>query len=71
MVQQVEPAEREQHRTEERPYVAEVKPPQDGDVTIVWKNKKAVEIYIVVRTWEVPLQITISLLLDASLEAAA
>ncbi|EBQ2039270.1 DUF2586 family protein, partial [Salmonella enterica subsp. enterica] len=49
----------------------EVKPPQDGDVTIVWKNKKAVDIYIVVRTYEVPLQITISLLLDASLEASA
>ncbi|MDI5536189.1 hypothetical protein MJM28_28310, partial [Salmonella enterica subsp. enterica serovar Montevideo] len=28
------------------------------------------DIYIVVRTYEVPLQITISLLLDASLEAA-
>ena len=52
-------------------FPGEVKPPQDGDVSIVWKSKKAVEIYIVVRTWEVPLQITISLLLDASLEAAA
>ena len=52
-------------------FPGEVKPPQDGDVTIVWKNKKAVDIYIVVRTWEVPLQITISLLLDASLEATA
>ncbi|HDO8388020.1 TPA: DUF2586 family protein, partial [Salmonella enterica subsp. enterica serovar Concord] len=52
-------------------FPGEVKPPQDGDVTIVWKNKKAVDIYIVVRTYEVPLQITISLLLDASLEASA
>lgn len=52
-------------------FPGEVKPPQDGDVSIVWKSKKAVEIYIVVRTWEVPLQITISLLLDASLEATA
>lgn len=52
-------------------FPGEVKPPQDGDVTIVWKNKKAVDIYVVVRTWEVPLQITISLLLDASLEATA
>lgn len=52
-------------------FPGEVKPPQDGDVSIVWKTKKAVEIYIVVRTYEVPLQITISLLLDASLEAAA
>lgn len=49
-------------------FPGEVKPPQDGDITIVWKNKKAVDIYIVVRTYEVPLQITISLLLDASLE---
>ncbi|MCV4939744.1 DUF2586 domain-containing protein, partial [Escherichia coli] len=38
---------------------------------IVWKSKKAVDIYIVVRTYEVPLQITISLLLDAGQEAAA
>jgi len=52
-------------------FPGEVKPPQDGDVTIVWKNKKAVDIYIVVRTYEVPLQITINLLLDASLENAA
>lgn len=50
-------------------FPGEVKPPQDGDVTIVWKSKKAVDIYIVVRTYEVPLQITISLMLDASLEA--
>ena len=52
-------------------FPGEVKPPQEGDVTIVWKNKKTVDIYLVVRTLEVPLQITISLLLDASLEAAA
>jgi hypothetical protein len=52
-------------------FPGEVKPPQDGDVTIVWQNKKAVSIYMVVRTYEVPLQISISLLLDSSLEATA
>ncbi|KLE96843.1 DUF2586 domain-containing protein [Klebsiella aerogenes] len=52
-------------------FPGEVKPPQDGDVAIVWKSKKAVDIYIVVRTYEVPLQITINLMLDASLETAA
>lgn len=52
-------------------FPGEVKPPQDGDVSIVWKTKKQVEIYIVVRTYEVPLQISISLLLDQSLEASA
>ena len=50
-------------------FPGEVKPPQDGDVSIVWKTKKSVEIYIVIRTYEVPLQITIGLMLDASLEA--
>jgi hypothetical protein len=48
-----------------------VKAPQDGDVQIVWKTKKHVEIYIVVRLYEVPLQITISLLLDQTTEASA
>ena len=52
-------------------FPGEVKPPQEGDVTIVWKSKKAVDIYIVVRTYEVPLQITINLMMDASLEATA
>lgn len=52
-------------------FPGEVKAPQDGDVTIVWKNKKTVDIYIVVRTYEVPLQITINLLLDSSLEVSA
>ncbi|EOW6671119.1 DUF2586 domain-containing protein [Cronobacter dublinensis] len=52
-------------------FPGEVKPPQDGDVSIVWKTKKQVEIYIVVRTYEVPLQISISLVLDQGLEASA
>lgn len=52
-------------------FPGETKPPQDGDVQIVWKTKKHVEIYIVVRTYEVPLQITISLLLDQNTEASA
>lgn len=52
-------------------FPGEVKPPQDGDVLIVWKTKKHVEIYIVVRTFEVPLQISISLLLDQNTEAIA
>lgn len=50
-------------------FPGEVKPPKDGDVSILWKTKKSVEIYIVIRTYEVPLQITIGLMLDASLEA--
>ncbi len=51
-------------------FPGEVKPPQDGDVTIVWKNKRR-WIFTLWYALEVPLQITISLLLDASLEATA
>lgn len=46
-------------------FPGEVRPPQDGDVTIVWKSPTQVEIYIVVRTYECPKGITVSLLLDA------
>ncbi|MEH0864740.1 DUF2586 domain-containing protein [Phytobacter diazotrophicus] len=52
-------------------FPGEVKSPQDSDVQIVWKTKKHVEIYIVVRTYEMPLQISISLLLDQTTEASA
>ena len=52
-------------------FPGEVKSPQDSDVQIVWKTKKHVEIYIVVRTYEMPLQISISLLLDQATEASA
>lgn len=52
-------------------FPGEVKPPQDGDVKIVWKSKKHVEIYIVVRLYEVALQISISLMLDQTTETNA
>lgn len=52
-------------------FPGEVKPPKDGDVKIVWKTRKHVEIYIVLRPFEVPLQISISLLLDQTVEASA
>lgn len=46
-------------------FPGEVMPPQDGDVTITWKSPTQVEIYMVVRTYECPKGITVSLLLDA------
>ncbi|MGD8163363.1 DUF2586 domain-containing protein [Pantoea sp. FN0307] len=48
-------------------FSGEVKPPQDDDVTISWQSKEKVAIYIVVRPYECPKDITVSLLLDASL----
>ena len=52
-------------------FPGEVKPPKDGDVKIVWKTRKHVEIYIVLRPFDVPLQISVSLLLDQTVEASA
>ncbi|ADM97091.1 Conserved hypothetical phage protein [Dickeya dadantii 3937] len=52
-------------------FPGEVKPPKDGDVVIAWRSKTAVEIYLVVRTYECPKGITVSLVLDMSLEGSA
>lgn len=52
-------------------FPGEVKSPKDGDVTIVWQTRKKVEVYVVIRPYEMPLEITINLMLDASLEGGA
>ncbi|QBY41988.1 DUF2586 domain-containing protein [Arsenophonus nasoniae] len=50
-------------------FPGECQPPQEGDVAIVWKTKNTVDIYITVRTYACPKGITVSILLDAKLEA--
>ncbi|PHM39802.1 phage tail protein [Xenorhabdus mauleonii] len=45
-------------------FPGEVKSPEDGDIVITWRNKNTVEIYITIRTYECPKEITASLLLD-------
>ncbi|HDL6935956.1 TPA: DUF2586 family protein [Yersinia enterocolitica] len=49
-------------------FPGEVKPPQEGDVVITWRTATKVEIYIVVRPYECPKGITVSLMLDTTLE---
>lgn len=49
-------------------FPGEVKKPRDGDIVITWKTQKIVDIYVVVRTRDIPMQITISLMLDGSLD---
>lgn len=51
-------------------FPGEVKPPQEEDVVITWRTNTQVEIYIVVRPYECPKGITVSLLLDTSLEGS-
>ncbi len=46
-------------------FPGEVMTPQDGDVMITWKSATQVEIYMVVRTYECPKGITVSLLLNS------
>ncbi|CAI0751783.1 Protein of uncharacterised function (DUF2586) [Serratia entomophila] len=52
-------------------FPGEVKAPLDGDVKITWRTSTKVEIYLVIRTYECPKGITVSLMLDNSLEGAA
>ncbi|VEA95896.1 DUF2586 domain-containing protein [Yersinia pseudotuberculosis] len=49
-------------------FPGEVKPPKEGDVVITWRTATKVEIYIVVRPYECPKSITVSLMLDTALE---
>lgn len=50
------------------PFPGEVKPPQDGDITITWTSNEAVQIFLVVRPYESAKEIGVSIELDTSLE---
>lgn len=52
-------------------FPGEVKPPKDGDITINWKTKYQVEIYMVATPYNCPKQITCNLMLDLSNQAEA
>lgn len=49
-------------------FPGEVKPPQEGDVQIVWRSATKVEIYLVIRPYACPKGITVSLEVDRTLE---
>lgn len=51
------------------PFPGEVKPPKDGDVTIVWATSTHVQVYLVVRPYESAKEISVSIELDTSLES--
>lgn len=50
-------------------FPGEVKPPKQGDVSIVWTSSVKVQIFIVVRPYESAKEISISIELDTSLES--
>lgn len=47
-------------------FPGEIQPPQEGDITIVWTSNKAVTIYMVLRPYNSPKEITVNILLDLS-----
>ena len=52
-------------------FPGEVKPPQEGDIKIMWETPKKVVVGMIVRPYEVPLQIVVNIALDTTLEASA
>lgn len=49
-------------------FPGEVKTPKEGDVTITWINNKSVQIYTLVRVTDIPLKITINILITNELD---
>ncbi|EEV9022321.1 DUF2586 family protein [Escherichia coli] len=49
-------------------FPGEIKPPQNGDVKIVWVNEKTVSIWIIVRPYACPKEIRVGIQLDYPLE---
>lgn len=47
-------------------FPGEIEPPKDGDVTLVWKSKTAVEAYLVLRPLNCPKDLTANIALDLS-----
>lgn len=52
------------------PFPAELKPPQDGDVSINWITRTQVEIFMKARPFEIPKDITANIVLDLSAPVA-
>jgi hypothetical protein len=47
-------------------FPGEIQPPVEGDIQIVWPTNKSVVIYLVVRPYNSPKEITVNILLDLS-----
>ncbi len=47
-------------------FPGDIQPPKDGDISIVWTSNKAVTIYMIVRPYNSPKEITVNILLDLS-----
>ena len=50
-------------------FPGEIEPPKDGDVTLVWKSKTAVEAYLKLRPYNSPKDLTANIALDLSTDS--
>lgn len=49
-------------------FPGDIQPPKDGDITLVWKTRTAIEAYLTVRPYNCPKDLTANIALDLSLE---
>ncbi|MEB0090065.1 DUF2586 domain-containing protein [Pseudomonas sp. CCI4.2] len=48
-------------------FPGDIQPPKDGDITLVWKSRTAIEAYLMVRPYNCPKDLTANIALDLSL----
>lgn len=51
-----------------RQFPGDIQPPQDGDITLVWRNRTAIEAFIKIRPYNCPKDLTANIALDLSLD---
>lgn len=51
-----------------QPFPGDIQPPQDDAVTLLWKNPKTLEAYLLLRPYNCPKDLTASIALDLSLD---
>lgn len=49
-------------------FPGDIQPPKDGDITLLWKNRTTLEVYLKVRPFNCPKDLTANIALDLSLE---
>lgn len=49
-------------------FPGDIQPPRDGDITLVWKSRKTIEAYLLIRPYNCPKDLTANITLDLSLD---
>lgn len=49
-------------------FPGDIQPPKDGDIALVWKDRKTIEAYLRIRPYNCPKDLTANIALDLSLD---